>query len=159
MIRRRSASWLLLLALLAGCAAAVFAAHSKPRSIEPLDAHFQTTSPGTIEASVNPPIEGVLRIVVRAGTTGGRRNSPTGSGPAQSAAQSFSIEVSQSDRPIPYRFVSESGNRKLAGGGPALLVADIDVNDLTPGIPVRVRIRSNLADPPDLSGRAYQVVY
>jgi hypothetical protein len=40
-----------------------------------------------------------------------------------------------------------------------LLVADIDVNDLTPGVPVRVCVHSNLTDPPDLEARAYQVVY
>jgi hypothetical protein len=40
-----------------------------------------------------------------------------------------------------------------------LLVADIDVNDLTPGVPVRVCVHSNLEDPSNLEGRAYAIAY
>jgi hypothetical protein len=40
-----------------------------------------------------------------------------------------------------------------------LLVADIDVFDLTPGVPVRVCVHSNLADPSNLEGRAYAIAY
>jgi hypothetical protein len=161
MSRRRSASWLLLLALLAGGAAVAFAARSKPRSISALDAVFQATAPGTIEASLNPPIEGVLRIVVRAGTSRGRPRTygSAGSRPSQSADRAFSLEVSQSDRPIPFRLVGQSDRHKPARGARSLFVADIDVNDLTPGLPVRVRIHSTLANPPDLEGSAFQVVY
>lgn len=161
MIRRRSASWPLLLALLAGGASVVSAAHSKRRSIAPLDAKFQATAPGTIEASLDPPIEGILRIVVRAGTAGGRpqTDGSAGARSSQSGDRSISLEVSQADRPIPFRLVSQSGRHKSARGALSLLVADIDVNDLTPGLPVRVRIHSTLADPPDLEGSAFQVVY
>lgn len=161
MIRRWPASWILSLALLAGCATCASAAHSKPRSIEPLDAVFYATAPGTIEASLDPPIEGVLRIVVRAGASGGQpqSNGSAGARSAERASQPFTLEVTQSDRPIPFRLVSKSGRHNLASGGPSLLVADIDVNDLTPGLPVRVRVHSNLAHPPHLDGRAYQVVY
>jgi hypothetical protein len=161
MIRRWSASWPLSLALLAGGAAVVSAAQSKPRSIAALDAEFQATAPGTIEASLDPPIEGVLRIVVRAGISGSRpqTNDPAGERPSQSADGAFSLEVSQSDRPIPFRLVNQSDHHKSTRGALSLLVADIDVNDLTPGLPVRVRIHSTLANPPDLQGRAYRVIY
>src|SRR6202167_1042344 len=61
------------LSLRAIAAAIASAAHSKARSIEPIDASFQVGDSGTIEASLDPPIEGVLRIIVQAReSTGGR---------------------------------------------------------------------------------------
>jgi hypothetical protein len=94
---------------------------------------------------------------VRAGASGGQPQSNGSDG--ASTSQPFTLAVTQSDRPIPFRLVSPSGRHNLASGQPSLLVAEIDVNDLTPGVPVRVRVHSNLTDPPDLDGRAYQVVY
>ena len=157
MIRR----WFVpILALLAACAAIAFAAHSKPRSVEAVDAAFHATAPGTIEASIDPPIQGVLRIVVRARTSGPRPlpNGAAGAQPPEGADQPFTLEVTQSDRPIPFRLVSPSG-RHNPGSGHSLLVAEIDVNDLTPGLPVSVSFHSNLDDSADLQGAAYQVVY
>ena len=152
---RRQSPFAILMAL-SVCAVLAFAAHSKPRSIERLDAVFQTTTPGTIEASFNPPIQGVLRIVVHAQA---QPDGATAAGPAQSAAQPFTFEVTQSSRPIPFRFAGDTGHHKPASARPSSLVADIDVNDLTPGMPVHIRVHSNLADPPGLDGHAYQVVY
>jgi hypothetical protein len=145
------------LLVLAFAAAIASAAHSKARSIEPIDASFQIGASGTIEASLDPPIEGVLRIVVQAKESAGARQS-------QSDRNSLTLEVMQWDRPIPFRLVSQSGRHNPFGGRPALLVADIDVNDLTPGVPVRVRVHSNLpassdSAPPDLEGHAYAIVY
>jgi hypothetical protein len=145
------------LLLLAIAAAIASAAHSKARSIEPIDVSFQVGATGTIEASLDPPIEGVLRIIVQA-------REPAGTRPLQSDRQPPTLEVTQWDRPIPFRLVSQSGRHNLFGSHPALLVADIDVNDLTPGVPVRVRVHSNLpassdSVPPDLEGHAYAIVY
>jgi len=145
---------LLLLALAATVASA---AHSKARSIEPIDASFQVGASGTIEASLDPPIEGVLRIIVQARESAGAHS-------LQSDRQVPTLEVTQWDRPIPFRLVSQTGHHRLFGSRPALLIAAIDVNDLTPGVPVRVRVHSNLpassdSAPPDLEGHAYAVVY
>jgi hypothetical protein len=161
MIRRRSASRLLFLALLGSCAAIASAAHSKARSVEPLHAVFHTGAPGTIEASLDPPIKGVLRIVLRAGASSDQLQpgGPAGSRLSQSARQPFTLEVTQLDRLIPFRLVNQSGRNTLFGGRSPLLVAEIDVNDLTPGVPVRVCVHSNLTNPLDLEARAYQVVY
>jgi len=164
------------LLLLVIAAAIASAAHSKARSIEPIDAAFQVGASGTIEASVDPPIQGVLRIIVQAresprGKARHQQDGSAGTGLSQSDRNSFSLEVMQWDRPIPFRLVSQSGRHSffgsrpdLIGNRPALLVADIDVNDLTPGVPVRVRVHSNLpassdSAPPDLEGHAYAVVY
>lgn len=157
------------LTLLAVATSIASAAHSKARSIEPIDASFQIGASGTIEASVDPPIQGVLRIVVQAreSASGKARHQQDGSaaaGSSQSDRNALTLDVMQWDRPIPFRFVSQSSRHNLFGSRPASLVADIDVNDLTPGVPVRVRVHSNLPAssnfaPPDLEGHAYAIVY
>lgn len=154
---------ILFLALLAGGATVASAAHSKARSVEPLDTVFQVGTSGTIEASLNPPIRGVLRIIVRTRESAGRAQQD-GSASPPSAHQPVALEVTQWDRSIPFRLVSQSRLHHLFGRRSSLLVAEIDVNDLTPGVPVRVRVLSNRADPsnsapPDLEARAYSVVY
>jgi hypothetical protein len=156
-VRRWPIACVVSVPLLAIAAAIASAAHSKARSIEPIDASFQVGDSGTIEASLDPPIEGVLRIIVQARESAGAR-------PLQNDRQAPTLEVTQWDRPIPFRLVSQSGRHNPFGARPALLVADIDVNDLTPGVPVRVRVHSNLPDspnsaPPDLEGHAYAIVY
>lgn len=155
-----SARRILLLGLLASGPAMASAAHSKALSIEPLDTAFHIGESGTIEASLNPPIQGVLRIIVRAGASasGPQRGGSAG------GRMPLTLEVTQWDRTIPFRVVRQSGRRHLFGGRPPMLIADIDVNDLTPGVPVRVCVHSNLpsssnSDPPSLDGRAYAVVF
>ena len=158
---RRAASRIMLLALLAGGAAIALAVHSKPRSVEALAAVFRIGASGTLEASLDPPIQGVLRIIVRAGASAGRPQpgGSAGARPSQSESQPLTLEVTQSDRPVPFRLIHQSGRHNLVGGRPPLLVADIDVFDLTPGVPVRVCVHSNLADPSNLEGRAYAIAY
>lgn len=156
-VRRWPITRVVSVAFLAFAAAIASAAHSKARSIEPLDADFQIGASGTIEASLDPPIEGVLRIVVQA-------RESEGAHPLRSDRQPPTIEVTQWDRPIPFRLVSQSGRHNPFAARPALLVADIDVDDLTPGVLVRVRVHFNLpaspdSAPPDLEGHAYAVVY
>ena len=168
-IRRWPIACVVSLLLLAIAAAIASAAHSKARSIEPIDASFEVGASGTIEASLDPPIEGVLRIIVQAReSTGGRvrhqQDDSAGAVLSQSDRNSLTLEVMQWDRPIPFRLVNQSGRHNPFAARPALLVADIDVNDLTPGVPVRVRVHSNLPDspnsaPPDLEGHAYAIVY
>ncbi len=157
---------LLVLALSVGGAGIASAVHAKAPSVEPLDTVFHIGASGTIEASLDPPIQGVLRIIVRARASAVplQPGDSTGAHPPQSQLQPLTLEVTQSDRPIPFRLVDQSGRHNLFGGRPSLLVADIDVNDLTPGVPVRVSIHSNPStasnsDLPDLEAHAYQVVY
>ena len=133
-----------------------------PNSIEPVDADFQSTAPTTIEARINPPIEGVLRIVVHEREPLSQSSlSDAGIADSEAPANSgISIEVTQSGRPIPVRLDGdESKTTESPGAGPLWLVAEIDVNDLTPGIPVSVRFHSNATTSSDLEGSAYAVVY
>ncbi|MFZ0340399.1 MAG: hypothetical protein WAL45_20410 [Terracidiphilus sp.] len=131
-----------------------------PSSIEPVDADFQLTAPGLLEARIDPPIRGVLRVVViereaKGGTQPGTANSaPAGSN------NRFTLEITQAGRPIPLRTGGiESEDNGALNAQSSWAVAEIDINDLTPGIPLRVRFHSNENLQPTLEGSAYQIIY
>ena len=132
-----------------------------PRSIEPVDADFHLTAPGVLEARIDPPIQGVLRIVVLDRGPEGRTQTGTAAGaPAAGSNNRFTIEIMQADRPIPLRLGGvESDGNGILSAQPSWAVAEIDVNDLTPGIPLRVRFRCNEDPRATLEGSAYQVIY
>ncbi len=127
-----------------------------PKSIEPVPAQFQATRPGVIEADIEPPMYGELRVVMR-------RRAPQGSGRTapgdarQSGGprdETITIEATQNGRTIPMRVDEDA----LAWSGIHWAVVEIDVNDLTPGLSVRVQFRAN-EDADKLVGSAYQVEY
>ncbi len=133
-----------------------------PNSIQAVDADFQTTDPATIQAHIEPPIEGVLRVVVRERTPANQTlpNMTNSALTYENAAQPLTVEVTQSGRPIPVRINGrENAENEAAHDEPNWLVAEVDVNDLTPGVPVSVQFHSNLGESADLVGTAYQVVY
>jgi len=127
-----------------------------PHSIELLSAEFHKTDRGAIEASIEPPINGVLRLVVHPRQATGRplTADSANASSADDAKQPFTLEVTQYDRPIPVRL----DNGSQLGNGMAWTVGEIDVNDLTPGVPIEVHIHSNAQDPPDLEGSAFAIV-
>ena len=132
-----------------------------PSSIAPVDADFDLTASGVLEARINPPIEGVLRIVVLEREAGGKTQSGTAAGaPAAGSRNRFTLEITQAGRPIPLRpgGVESDGDSTLSTQ-PSWAVAEIDINDLTPGIPLRVRFQSNEDPQAKLEGSAYQVIY
>ena len=132
-----------------------------PSSIEPVDADFHLTAPGVLEARIDPPIQGVLRIIVFEREPGGRTQTSTVSGaPAAGSGNRFTLEITQAGRPIPLRpgGVESDGDGTLSAQ-PSWAVAEIDINDLTPGIPLRVRFHSNENPQATLEGSAYQVIY
>ena len=132
-----------------------------PRSIEPVDANFHLAAPGVLEARIDPPIEGVLRIVVLEREPGSiAQAGAAGSVPAASRNNRFTLEMTQGGRPIPLRSGgSGRDGESILNAGLPWAVAEIDVNDLTPGIPLRVRFRCNEKPAVTLEGSAYQVIY
>lgn len=130
-----------------------------PNSIQPVDANFESSAPGDIEARIDPPIQGVLRVVVlgRAPVTQQHANTGPGALSDNRASRKFSFEVTQGGRPIPVRL--DDGQDSAVRSNPIWLVAEIDVDDLTPGLPVRVQFQSRRGEPAVLEGGAYQVVY
>ena len=132
-----------------------------PKSIEPVPADFHATLPGTIEAGIEPPMYGELRVVMRQRVSEGAGDAATGDAQrdgggvkAAGPTPEITIEATQNGRPIPIR-VDEAA---LGWSGIRWAVAEIDVNDLTPGVPVRVRFHGR-EDADKLVGSAYQVEY
>jgi hypothetical protein len=139
-----------------------------PRSIQPVDADFHLTAPGVLEARIDPPIEGVLRVVICENAPGGVRESVSGGGqpmvnsqaPAASHDHRLTLEITQGGRPIPLRPEGTgSDGESTLSAGLSWAVAEIDVNDLTPGVPLHVLFRSDEKSAVTLEGSAYQVIY
>ena len=128
-----------------------------PRAIDPLTAEFHATSPGTIEASIQPPFNGVLRVIMRQRTPDGyiRRTWASGPPDGENMGKVFTIEATQEGRSIPVKFDYD----KIIWSGLSWAVGEIKSADLTPGRPVLVRFHSSEKDPVQLDGAAYQVVY
>jgi hypothetical protein len=127
-----------------------------PHSVEQVAADFHSTSPGALEASFDPPINGVVRLIVRPRISAGKALSTFDSGDtAEDPSLAFTLDATQYGRPIPVRF----DNAKNAGGALSWVVGEIDVNDLTPGVPLVVRFHSNDNDLASLEANAYAVVY
>jgi hypothetical protein len=128
-----------------------------PRSIEPVQAEFQTTAPSTIEASILPPASGVLRVIMRERTPDGYLRRTWAGGPPNGTnmAKVFTIEATQSGRAVPVRI----DYNKIIWSGLSWAVGEIDVSGLAPSKPLTVRFHSAEKDPVKLGGAAYRVVY
>jgi hypothetical protein len=131
-----------------------------PRSIQPVDADFHLTAPGVLEARIDPPIQGVLRVIVRESASGGIPPKDDPEAPTAGHNHRLTLEITQGGRPIPLRpeGAGSDGDSTL-NAGLSWAVAEIDVNDLTPGIPLRVLFRSDQKSSVILEGSAYQVTY
>jgi hypothetical protein len=129
-----------------------------PSSIESVFADFHLQAPRALEARFEPPMHGVLRVIVRPRSPGGLTlTAPVPRDPEKSGIISnpISFQATQSGRPIPVRIENSGGS----GAGLPWLVGELDVNDLTPGVPVEVRFHSDKFDPAELEGSAYAIEY
>jgi hypothetical protein len=127
-----------------------------PQAVEIVDADFHSTDSGALEASFNPPIEGVVRLILRPrASIDEAAGPPNGRTAGDNTAQAFTLDASQSGRSIPVRL--DDSNKLVRSMG--WTVAEIDVNDLTPGVPLVVRFHSNSTDMAALEARAYAVEY
>ena len=128
-----------------------------PTSIEPVQADFRTVAPATIEASIQPPHKGILRVIMRERTPDGyiRRTWAGGPPNGTNMAKVFQIEAIQGGRAVP---VSIDYN-KIVWSGLSWAVGEIKVSDLVPDQPLVVRFHSAEKDPITLDGSAYRVIY
>jgi hypothetical protein len=124
-----------------------------PHSVEQVDADFHSNDAGALEASIDPPISGVVRLVVRPRAGKARKDLPQKD--SALADQDFTLVATQSGRPIPVRL---DGAGKM-GAGQGWTVGEIDVNDLTPGVPLVVQVHSSDSDMASLEADAYAVEY
>jgi len=128
-----------------------------PRSISLFPVSFEGAGTGTIEASIDPPAHGVLRLVVEQMTPDGQLRRTWAGGPpsGENMGKVFALSASQNGRSIPVRIDYD----KVIWSGLSWAVGEIDVNDLTPGTPLVVRFHSTERDPVRLKGTAYLVEY
>jgi hypothetical protein len=128
-----------------------------PRTIEPYPVDFQSTGPGSVQASVNPPIHGVLRVILQEMTPDGHLRRTWAGGPpnGENMAKVFALSATQAGRPIPINLDYD----KVVWSGMSWALGEIDVRDLTPGIPLIIRFHSSEKDPVTLKGSAYVVEY
>lgn len=128
-----------------------------PRSIEPVAADFRATALNTIEASIQPPAKGMLRVIIRQRTSDGRiHRTFVGAPPnGQNIGKVFAIEATQAGHQIPVTI--DYG--RIIWSGLSWAVGEINASNLTPGPPVVVRFHSADKDTVTLEGKAYKVVY
>jgi len=127
-----------------------------PRSVEPVDAQFYSTDSATLVASFQPPIDGIVRVVLRPRTSGAQSpDGPVAPALAYSDKQAFTLDASQYGRPIPVRLENDGGKHGPTGW----MVGEIDVNDLTPGVPLVVQFHANDTDMASVQANAYAVEY
>ena len=128
-----------------------------PRSISPFPISFHDTAAGSIEASVVPPAHGVLRLIVQEMTPSGQLRRTWAGGPpsGQNMGKVFTFSASQNGRAIPVRVDYD----KVIWSGLSWAVGEIDLNGLTPGVPLSLRFHSAEKDPIRLKGTAYLVEY
>lgn len=125
----------------------------RPHSVEPINADFRAMAPGAIQASFNPPINGVVRVVVLLHSAVAQSlPSPKNEAEARNFKNAFAFDVTQYGRPIPVR-LEKSKNR----GSLSMVTGEIDVYDLTPGVPLVVNFHSDA--PGSLQANAYAVAY
>ena len=128
-----------------------------PRSISPFPISFHNTATGSMEASVVPPAHGVLRLIVQEMTPSGQLRRTWAGGPpsGQNMGKVFTFSASQNGRAIPVRVDYD----KVIWSGLSWAVGEIDLNGLTPGVPLSLRFHSAEKDPIRLKGTAYLVEY
>jgi hypothetical protein len=128
-----------------------------PASIQAIPSDFHTTAPSTIEASIQPPAKGVLRVIMRERTPDGYLRRTWAGGPpnGQNMAKVFTIEATQEGRVIPVHVDYD----KIVWSGLSWAVGEIKVTDLNPNKPVQIRFHSAEKDPVKLEATAYQVMY
>jgi hypothetical protein len=124
-----------------------------PRSVEQVDADFHANDAGALEASIEPPMSGVVRLVVR--PRAGEAQKDSAKKDSAEADQDFTLVATQYGRPIPVR-LDDSGKQ---GAGQGWAVGEIDVNDLTPGVPLVVEVHSSDSAMASLEADAYAVEY
>jgi hypothetical protein len=128
-----------------------------PKTIRPVDAQFQTTGKGVIEATISPPAGGDLRLVMQQHNPDGSIRRTWAGGPPKGTnmGQVFLLEATQNGRTLPVTINYD----KVIWSGLSWAVGEIKRKDLQPGAPITLRFTSKEKDPVTLTGNVYQVTY
>jgi len=128
-----------------------------PRTIRPLPAEFHEVSKGVIEATVQAPASGDLRLIMQQYSPDGtlRRTWPVGDLAATSMGKIFVLKAKQEGRDLPIR---ENYDR-VVWAGLSWAEAEISHRDLRPGSSVHLTFRTKEKDPVTVKARVYVVAY
>jgi hypothetical protein len=128
-----------------------------PRSIVPFPAQFHSTGKGSIEAGIQPPAHGVLRVIIRQKTPDGVIRRTWAGGPPSGAnmGKVFALSAAQDEHAIPVQIDYD----KIVWSGMSWAVGEIDSKNLAPGRPLTIRFHSAEKDPVELDAAVYLVDY
>lgn len=125
-----------------------------PRSIRPVAADFHSTGKGTIEATIEAPAAGNLRLVMQTYSADGslyRAWPPE----ATSMGKIFLLRAEQDGKDVPIRINYD----RVIWAGLSWAVGEIPATELRAGRPVKLTFQSTEKDPVNLEGKVYLVRY
>jgi hypothetical protein len=128
-----------------------------PVSITPFPSQFHPTGRGSIEATIEPPAHGTLRVIVRQTTPDGTLRRTWAGGPpsGENMGKVFALSAVQGEQAIPMRIDYD----KVVWSGMSWAVGEIDAKSLAPDKPLTLRFHSAEKDPVELSASVYLVRY
>jgi hypothetical protein len=128
-----------------------------PKAIAPFQIAFHPTDAKSIEATVNPPSHGILRVIVREKTPDGyiRRTWAGGPPSGENMGKVFALSATQQGHEVPVHIDYD----KIVWSGMSWAVGEIDTKKLAAGQPLVIRFQSAEKDPIALEGSAYVVTY
>jgi hypothetical protein len=128
-----------------------------PRSIAPVEASFQGAGENTIQAVVQPPAKGDLRIVFQQRDEKGNimRSWPGGPPNGKSVGTVLKIVAEQNGKPLPL----DGQYDRVIWSGLSWGAAEIRRKDFARGQPITIRCSSAEKNPVRLDGQLYEVEY
>jgi hypothetical protein len=128
-----------------------------PRTIRPVQAEFREVSKGVIEATVQAPQAGDLRLIMQqySADRSLRRTWAGGPPTGTNMGKVFVLKAEQDGRELP---IHENYNR-VVWAGLSWAEGEINHRDLHPGMPVKLTFQNTEKDPVTIKGRVYAVTY
>ena len=128
-----------------------------PKTIQPIQVEFRDAGKGVIEATVQAPQSGDLRLIMQQYSPDGSLRRTWAGGPptGTNMGKVFMLKAEQDGREIP---IHENYDR-VVWAGLSWAEGEIKHHDLRPGVPVKLTFRSTEKDPVTLKGRVYAVTY
>lgn len=128
-----------------------------PKTISPFPIAFHATDGKSVEATIDPPPQGTLRVIVREKTPDGtiRRTWAGGPPSGENMGKVFALSASQQGHTVPVHMDYD----KVVWSGMSWAVGEINSKDLASGQPLLIHFHSAEKDPITLEGSAYVVEY
>jgi len=128
-----------------------------PKTIQPIQVEFRDAGKGVIEATVQAPQSGDLRLIMQQYSPDGSLRRTWAGGPptGTNMGKVFMLKAEQDGREIP---IHENYDR-VVWAGLSWAEGEIKHHDLRPGVPVKLTFRSTEKDPVTLKGRVYAVTH